>query len=143
MAKDAKDKSSDAPKVFTPATKSDLRTALDNYEAINNEKSDKADAQKTLLERFNEQHSLPPWIFKIVRKFDKLEQDDSAESARSKRALTHALDQLGIGRQTDIEDFTGAANDADDDDTPDAESKAQPTSDEEWDNAAPQQAAAH
>ncbi|MAN46323.1 MAG: hypothetical protein GYB49_09400 [Alphaproteobacteria bacterium] len=132
MAKDAKDKSSDAPTVFTPATKSDLRTALDNYEAINTEKSDKADAQKTLLERFNEQHSLPPWIFKIVRKFDKLEQDDSAESARSKRALIHALEQLGIGRQTDIEDFTsGPAND------PDGDGGASAVSDEEWDDADP------
>jgi hypothetical protein len=134
MAKDAKDKSSDAPTIFTPATKSDLRTALDNYEAINTEKSDKADAQKTLLERFNEQHSLPPWIFKIVRKFDKLEQDDSAESARSKRALTHALEQLGIGRQTDIEDFTssGPAND------PDGDGGGAPAvSDEEWNDADP------
>ncbi len=138
MAKDVKDKSNDAPSVFVPATRDDLRSALNNYESLNNEKSDKADAQKALLDRFNQQHSLPPWIFKIVRKFDKLEQDDSAESARSKRALVHALEQLGIGRQTDIEDFTnGPANDPDGDG-----GGAPPVSDQEWDDADPAKAEA-
>jgi hypothetical protein len=136
MAKDAKDKSDDAPTIFVPATQSDIRTALDDYEALNDEKSEKGDAQKALLDRFNQQHSLPPWIFKIVRKFDKLEQDDSAESSRSRRALVHALDQLGIGRQMDIEDM--ASNDDDGGDGP----KGYSADDEEWDDADPNQDAA-
>lgn len=153
MAKDAKDKSEDTPAVFTPATQSDLRSMLDEYDAINADKNEKADAQKLLLEKFNQKHSLPPWIAKILRKLDKL---DDADQAHAWRALTHAGDVLGFNRQRDLEDYAASkasdpGDDGDDEedepdddleddgdgDEPEVQSKAPPVSDEEWDNAAP------
>ena len=131
MAKDAKDKSEDRPAVFIPATQDDLRNMLNEYETLNADKTGKADAQKLLLERFNQKHSLPPKIAKIIRSFDKMDDDDRAHAWR---ALKHAGAQLGFDDQYDLEDY--AANDGGGDPDPDG-TRTESVTDEEWDEAAP------
>jgi hypothetical protein len=98
----AQDASEQPVEPFVVAQKSDIKAMLDTYEELNDEKKIPAEKQKTLLDEFNRKHSVPPWISKILRKFENLK--DEGERAASWRALKHAGSQLGFDDQFDIED---------------------------------------
>lgn len=102
MAKPINDRSADNENEVTPASGSEIRSMLNRYENLQEEKKGISDSQKNILSEFDATHGLPPWIAKIVRKFDQI--DDEGTRGHAWNALVRAGKALGFDQQPDMLD---------------------------------------
>ncbi|MEO0870487.1 MAG: hypothetical protein AAFY19_00805 [Pseudomonadota bacterium] len=102
MAKDAKDTGDDnAPSVYTVPTKTDFESMLAKYDNLADEKGEIADQQKSLLNNFNQSHSCPPEVSKMLRK---IRGWDEPQRSDRLRALFHGIETMGLNAQDDMLD---------------------------------------
>ena len=104
MAKDINDNEPESE--VTPATGGEIRGMLTRYENLNEEKASIAESQKTMLKEFDTNHGFPPWVAKIIRRFDKIE--DLGNRSHAWNALIRAGKEMGFDQQPDMFDGKSA-----------------------------------
>lgn len=106
MAKDIHDTDEDDDREVIPATGGEIRSMLTRYENLNEEKKGISESQKTMLKEFDTTHGFPPFIAKIVRQFDKIE--DLGNRSHAWNALMRAGKEMGFDQQPDLLDGKSA-----------------------------------
>jgi len=95
----AKEDLEDEQRPFMPPDAKALKGVISIIDELSEQKNGIASQQKAKLDEFNRAHSMPPFIVKILRKIDGMDEPERTNAAR---ALRHGMGELKLGNQGDM-----------------------------------------